>query len=518
MDMDIDVKMPPPGNFAKPDYQGSLEVCTRFALSKSLVDGFMKKIFVHGEEVDIDQLLVTAVLLNEHKDGDGKWPEEFNNKIYQLIDSQIRYWKTQIFVEKFQSVLDFLSDVNSNAGKHTYVMVYPSPIPTDPTAKHCIYVEQYDANTGKVHCINSDPNNPKPKILANKTGNIFYKISCSATQMTNGPVPGRSLSSQTAIIPAQSTTSGAGPVVTTSPSSSNLLQVNQKPVIFHQPNFFMISSITGPHSGSPVTLPDIVDLEKKTIVMTSMSGAAEFQGSSLGIYQEYHTHQSNKSDGAIICFRQLHDFRLFENGGTSIWKILRRCSASATKICWSIQNQDGYEGMVKNQFSGAVENENTPSPNGWLFREENDDWKQAHHFNIEILFPQLCQAIIISKKHGYSANPNIPEQIPGRYLATEYFSSGRQVFRHVSFADIYLAVNPYKSRWQVVKLTSYKTANTLLQGPKFVPDICAARCYKFCTEKKWAFKDYSGKQYNGEHFVIECETHLLPDLSKIIFK
>ena len=100
-------------------------------------------------------------------------------------------------------------------------MVYPTPLPTDPTAKHCIYVEQYDANTGKVHCINSDPNNPKPKILANKTGNIFYKISCTASQMTSGPVPGRSLSSPNAVSPVQPTTSGAGAVVTAAPNTSH---------------------------------------------------------------------------------------------------------------------------------------------------------------------------------------------------------------------------------------------------------------------------------------------------------
>ena len=44
--------------------------CTRHALGKCLVDGFMKKIYLPGRVVDLDQEAVVQVLLNEHKVGD----------------------------------------------------------------------------------------------------------------------------------------------------------------------------------------------------------------------------------------------------------------------------------------------------------------------------------------------------------------------------------------------------------------------------------------------------------------
>ena len=96
----------------------------------------------------------------------------------------------------------------------------------------------------------------------------------------------------------------------------------------------------------------------------------------------------------------------------------------------------------------------------------------------------------------------------GRYLSTELFSAGRQVFKHVNFDDVYLAVVPDKSCWQVLKHDSFSgRIKTLLQGPKYLPDMCASKCYISSSDKKWTFWDAWDGKHTGEHFLISCETH-----------
>ena len=73
-----------PGSFPEPDNQGKLELCVRFALAKAIIDGFMRKIFVPGVVIDLDQGEVRSALINEHKDALGKWPDEFDQLDYQL--------------------------------------------------------------------------------------------------------------------------------------------------------------------------------------------------------------------------------------------------------------------------------------------------------------------------------------------------------------------------------------------------------------------------------------------------
>ena len=51
----------------KSDLTGNLALCTRHALGKSVVDGFMRKIFLPGVEVDFNQREVIQVLNNEYK-------------------------------------------------------------------------------------------------------------------------------------------------------------------------------------------------------------------------------------------------------------------------------------------------------------------------------------------------------------------------------------------------------------------------------------------------------------------
>ena len=177
-----------PGARPIPDDQGDLEVCTRFAISKAVVDGFMRKMFVRGREVDIDQDQVTMVLLNEHKDGTGKWPDEFHHKVYQFKDSEARYWKTNLFVHKMTDVVDFVNDVMNKIQLHTYVLVYPL-YPGNPSGpKHCVYADNLDPCTRNIECINSDPSDPYPDIPISRKGNVLYRVSCTASEMTLGHV------------------------------------------------------------------------------------------------------------------------------------------------------------------------------------------------------------------------------------------------------------------------------------------------------------------------------------------
>ena len=77
-----------PGGAAVPDDQGDLETCTRFALAKAICDGFLNQRWVKNTSLDIDQDVVAHVLLQEHKDGEGKWPTEFNGKKFQFQEKQ----------------------------------------------------------------------------------------------------------------------------------------------------------------------------------------------------------------------------------------------------------------------------------------------------------------------------------------------------------------------------------------------------------------------------------------------
>ena len=55
-----------PGAYPTVSNQGSLALCTRHALAKSVVDGFMRKRFL-PVIVDFNQDQFIAVLNNEHK-------------------------------------------------------------------------------------------------------------------------------------------------------------------------------------------------------------------------------------------------------------------------------------------------------------------------------------------------------------------------------------------------------------------------------------------------------------------
>ena len=115
-----------PGAFPVPDNQGKLELCTRYALSKAIIDGFMRKKFVRGVVIDLDQGEVRSVLTNEHKDTLGKWPYEFDQKDYQFQDqNDARFWKTKLHIKEVRS-FEFEKDQR----QYTYVLV--ACVPSGP--------------------------------------------------------------------------------------------------------------------------------------------------------------------------------------------------------------------------------------------------------------------------------------------------------------------------------------------------------------------------------------------------
>ena len=99
------------------------------------------------------------------------------------MDSKRRYWETHVYVQKIQNILEFIYDVSNTTQSHTYVLVYPLYVHNPFGPKHCIYAESYDHITGEIVCINSDQNNPTPRIPIKSPGLILYKVSCKATEM-----------------------------------------------------------------------------------------------------------------------------------------------------------------------------------------------------------------------------------------------------------------------------------------------------------------------------------------------
>ena len=181
-----------PGSFPKPDNQGQLELCVRFALAKAIIDGFMRKIFVPGVVIDLDQGEVRSALINEHKDTLGKWPDEFDQLDYQFQDqNDARFWKTKLDIQKV-STFEFEADQQSNK-RFTYVLVYP-PDRSNLKVLHCVYIDSFDGFY--LYCINSHRNNQRPKVPIMRTlssGFFIYRVDCSATEMTSSSVPNHNL-------------------------------------------------------------------------------------------------------------------------------------------------------------------------------------------------------------------------------------------------------------------------------------------------------------------------------------
>ena len=130
-----------------------------------------------GVQVDVDQDVMTHVLLNEHRDGSGKFPHEFHGKEYMVKDAKTMYWTLPLKVEECKKK-DFIKDMQSGSQKYTYVLVYPIDFENPKGSTHCVYVEKFV--NGEAHCLNSNLKDPFPKISLFQDDIFFYRVSCAA--------------------------------------------------------------------------------------------------------------------------------------------------------------------------------------------------------------------------------------------------------------------------------------------------------------------------------------------------
>ena len=152
----------------------------------AIVDGFDREIFLPKKKIDLNQDRVTTALINAHEDIDGKWPDEFHEKVYtfrETTSNGITYWKVVLEVLRIGKEA-FVEDMTVNERKATYVLVFPLDEKDQQGEKHCIYANEYDEENEKVICINSDTDNPNPTISLNRVGNAFYSVFCTASKMS----------------------------------------------------------------------------------------------------------------------------------------------------------------------------------------------------------------------------------------------------------------------------------------------------------------------------------------------
>lgn len=136
--------------------------------------------FVPGRQVDIEQEQIKTALLNEHKDGEGKWPEDFHDKYYQLQGVRANYWKETLSVVKTDPA-DILLDLKSGKPTSTYVLVYRDR--SIGLHWHCVYVRDYEPLGRVYHCINSHGSSSPTCVPLSQAGNILYRVRCAAQSM-----------------------------------------------------------------------------------------------------------------------------------------------------------------------------------------------------------------------------------------------------------------------------------------------------------------------------------------------
>ena len=172
-----------PGSRPVPDQQGDLDICTRFAIGKEIVDAFDQKMAVPDKKIDLRQNAIIDILINEHNDGDGKWPTEFHLKTYTFRDENSRCWLTTLHIKEVQELEYMIEDLKNLQQHNTYVLVYPQYQSNPKGPSHCIFVERYFEEDpdypnikNVVKCINSDLDNPHLFLPVHSRGNLFYSI------------------------------------------------------------------------------------------------------------------------------------------------------------------------------------------------------------------------------------------------------------------------------------------------------------------------------------------------------
>ena len=446
----------PPGNFAKPDDQGKLDTCSRFALAKALVDGFMRKFFVPGQEIDIDQDAVTVALLQKHKSVDGVWPHEFDQETYQFIDNESRYWESFVRVEKLQDFRDFIKNISLTPRQNTYVLVYPLDPNKPKDEKHCVYAEDYDQTTLEVSCINSDPKVPRLTITVNKPYVIFYKVSCSATEQN----------------PSQAAASSVA-------SSSSLSGHASRPPASVKPNYTVSTS-------SPMS-------QRSTILLSSTGDAAEWNGGLLGLYEEFGQHKG------VPRYRQLNT--LDDSKQNLFYK-------EATDNVWGVGDILDGDFELRNRHGGSGSLK--PPMTGWEHLKGKKGWVTEPQMKVHEIVPSLCEAVSISISGKIS--PNFPREVLGKYIPTGIFSAGRQVFKHETEEKFLLILQQSKYICWKVSNNMENTSEDILESGS-CPSMCPADPRAKRSQKRqrncWIYKDTKNSNWirNDTNINISCDTH-----------
>ena len=179
-----------PGEHAYSDDQGNFETCTRHALGKAIVDGFMDATF-EAVRLDFKQSEVTTILVSMDSDMmKGQWPVRFDGSSFEILEASGTTMKvvlkvTEIDMKRFVDEFTLFK----------YVLVHLLNTQNTLGPKHCLYVKsltRFESETYAV-CLNSIPGEERPAIRVQKRGNTFYQVQCSASpqgltpQSSNAP-------------------------------------------------------------------------------------------------------------------------------------------------------------------------------------------------------------------------------------------------------------------------------------------------------------------------------------------
>ena len=121
--------------------------------------------------MDLTQIAVAGILINEFKDLDPKWPDEFDGRIAFFQDSWGFPHKITFSITEINSLFkQELTD--ENIAKNEYLVTYQPRV----NMPHCVYMKRYTKSDGTLHCQNSwNGKDDYPRIPLNKVEKL-YKV------------------------------------------------------------------------------------------------------------------------------------------------------------------------------------------------------------------------------------------------------------------------------------------------------------------------------------------------------
>ena len=172
-----------PGAFPTPDFQGMYETCTSHAVAKTILNGYQMGKFTNGLSIDMDQNVVTQVLLNEIKDIKAIYPTDFHGRLLLLHDAKKEAWKTQLSVCGVPPA-DITRADSQKASE--FVISYKCNGSVTP---HAVYVDKVSSG-GILHCINSwGAQDPFPSVKISDVETL-YRVTFTAQRISSpSPAP-----------------------------------------------------------------------------------------------------------------------------------------------------------------------------------------------------------------------------------------------------------------------------------------------------------------------------------------